>query len=886
MIGKTLGHYQITDKLGEGGMGVVYKARDTHLDRFVAIKVLAAEKVADRDRKRRFVQEAKAASALNHPNIIHIYDIDQAEGTDFIAMEYVEGKTLAQLIPRRGMQLGEALKYAVQITDALARAHGAGIVHRDLKPSNIMVDEHSLVKVLDFGLAKLAEAAPSGGDESTRTVDATTEKGTIVGTTAYMSPEQAAGRKMDARSDIFSFGSVLYEMVTGRRAFEADSKFSTLAAVIERDPASLAGEVPYELERIIGRCLKKDPERRFQHMHDLKVELQEFKEDSDSGRVQPAPSSSRQVKSTKLVMGGFAVAAVIAAVFAGWYLLNQQHPAGPALSLTAIPLTSYPGVETTPTFSPDGDSVAFQWCPEGPQANCDIYIKQIGLEPPIPLTTDPAEDYSPAWSPDGRFIAFLRKLPTHDAALVIKPQRGGQERVLVESGVPRFDDLPGSMSPYVTWTPDSKCVVFPWSDPGKVAGGLFLLSVGASEKRRLTEGNDASPAFSPDGRALVFTRWHGGRSEIRLLRLGAAYEPEGAPQSYIATGEPFDWAAAWMPDGSEIVFSSGSHNSGGLWRVAASASANPRRLALPAEDVGPLALSRHGNRLAYVLPQYRTSIWRVDLRSPSQTPGSPFPLIRSSRSEWAPVYSPDGRRITFASDRSGHYEIWACDSDGSNAVPLTSLGRFARGSRWSADGRSIVFEAAVEDNADIYVMSANGGALRRLTSEPADDSWPCWSHDGRSIYFKSNRSGRGEIWKQPAAGGAAVEITRNGADLPQESPEGKRVYFLRGHPYPEKCSVWSVPADGGEETEVIDSLQCDGGWHVAELGIYFFAVPEQIGRSELQLHEFATGKTRRILILDQQVTLTGLAVSPDGRTILYGQWDQAGSDLMLVENFR
>ena len=216
MIGKTLGHYQITEKLGEGGMGVVYKARDTHLDRFVAFKVLASEKVADPDRKRRFVQEAKAASALNHPNIIHVYDIDQADGTDFIAMEYVEGRTLAQLIPRRGMQLGEALKYAVQIADALARAHGAGIIHRDLKPSNIMVDEHGLVRVLDFGLAKLTEAAPSGGDETTRTAEATTEKGTIVGTTAYMSPEQAAGRKVDARSDIFSFGSVLYEMVTGR----------------------------------------------------------------------------------------------------------------------------------------------------------------------------------------------------------------------------------------------------------------------------------------------------------------------------------------------------------------------------------------------------------------------------------------------------------------------------------------------------------------------------------------------------------------------------------------------------------------------------------------------------------------------------------------------
>src|SRR5512136_652376 len=236
MIGKTLGHYQITEKLGEGGMGVVCKARDTHLDRFAALKVLPPEKVSDPDRKRRFIQEAKAASALNHPSIITIYDIDQTDGIDYIAMEYVAGKTLDELIPRKGMRLSLALKYAVQIADALARAHGAGIIHRDLKPSNVMVDEHGLVKIVDFGLAKLTETVSSSGDETTRTVEATTEKGTIVGTTAYMSPEQAAGRKVDARSDIFSFGSVLYEMVTGRRAFEADSKFSTLAAVIERDP--------------------------------------------------------------------------------------------------------------------------------------------------------------------------------------------------------------------------------------------------------------------------------------------------------------------------------------------------------------------------------------------------------------------------------------------------------------------------------------------------------------------------------------------------------------------------------------------------------------------------------------------------------------------------
>ena len=215
MIGKRLLHFDILEKLGEGGMGVVYKARDTHLDRLVAIKVLPAEKVADPERRRRFVQEAKAASALNHPNIVTIYDIGQTDGIDFIAMEYVEGKTLDALIPRKGLRLSLALKYAVQVAEALARAHGAGIIHRDLKPSNVMVDEHGLVKVLDFGLAKLTEAAAADAETATMR----TGQGVVLGTAAYMSPEQAEGKQIDSRSDVFGFGSMFYEMLTGQRAF-------------------------------------------------------------------------------------------------------------------------------------------------------------------------------------------------------------------------------------------------------------------------------------------------------------------------------------------------------------------------------------------------------------------------------------------------------------------------------------------------------------------------------------------------------------------------------------------------------------------------------------------------------------------------------------------
>jgi predicted Ser/Thr protein kinase len=317
MVGKTISHYQILDKLGEGGMGVVYKARDTHLDRFVAIKVLPPERVADPARKRRFVQEAKAASALNHPSIVTIHDIDRADGADFMAMEYVQGKTLGKLIGCKGLSLKNTLHYGVQAADALAKAHAAGIVHRDLKPSNIMITEDGLVKILDFGLAKLTEAGLSGEDQSTRTLRTTTEEGTIVGTVAYMSPEQAEGKPVDVRSDIFSFGTVLYEMLAGHRPFQGDSQLSTLTSILRDSPAPIERarpDIPRELRHIVCRCLEKDREARYASAVELHKELLAFQD-----TLVPAVSYRALVRNPKWLAAGamLLTAAVAVSVWLG-----------------------------------------------------------------------------------------------------------------------------------------------------------------------------------------------------------------------------------------------------------------------------------------------------------------------------------------------------------------------------------------------------------------------------------------------------------------------------------------------------------------------------------------------------------------------------------------
>ena len=296
--GKQIAHYLVVERLGQGGMGVVYKARDTHLDRFVALKVLPPERVADPERKRRFVLEAKSASALNHPNIVHIYDIANVDGLDYIAMELVEGKTLGDVIGKQGLRTDQVLKYGLQVADALAKSHAAGIIHRDLKPNNIMVTDAGLVKVLDFGLAKLAEPSTDEFAETRTAAAPHTEEGTIVGTVAYMSPEQAQGKPVDARSDVFSLGAVLYEMAMGKQAFARDSRLDTLTAILRDQPAPMPTTIPAGLRAVIQHCLVKEAAQRYQQATEVRAAL-EVIQDTSSGRmaghesVRPTPTQAR-----------------------------------------------------------------------------------------------------------------------------------------------------------------------------------------------------------------------------------------------------------------------------------------------------------------------------------------------------------------------------------------------------------------------------------------------------------------------------------------------------------------------------------------------------------------------------------------------------------------
>jgi len=902
MIGLTLSHFEILEKLGEGGMGVVYKARDTHLDRLVAIKILPADKVADRDRRLRFAQEAKSASALNHPGIVTIHDIAQHEGIDFIVMELVPGRTLDRVIPRHGLGLTETLDYAVQIADALAAAHAAGIVHRDLKPANVIVTDQGRIKVLDFGLAKLIDrpGPPSWDDAPTATQRGpVTDQGVIVGTVAYMAPEQAEGKTIDARGDIFSFGSMLYEMVTGQRAFQGDSPLSTLTAVLRDEPkpiSNMSEGVPRELERVITRCLRKAPERRWQAMADVKVALRELMEESDSGGLAPRAAA---VHRARRVWAAAATLVPVIAVGVIGALLWRNRDAGPdsPAVFTAIPLTTYQGREQQPTFSPDGNSVAFSWNGET-EENWDIYVKLIGPGSPQRLTTDPAIELSPAWSPDARSIGFVRIRGGRSIVIVV-PSRGGPEREVLETL--RVGGL--GFGQVLSWSADSRILVVGASPSVETPEVLTAVDVATSETRRVTTPpsaahGDSLPSVSPDGRMLAFVRSSGELTGVlHVQALSAGFAPVGEPRRLRTDGR-FYHGVAWSADGRDVIVSSGNQGDVGLWRIPFRAPERPERLSPSGEECRQPTVAMQQDRLAFTRARWDENIWSLTLLAEGRAAGNPVSLIGSSRSEVNAQFSPDGTRIAFESQRSGTQEVWVADRDGRNALQLTSFnGRQGGTAAWSPDGQRLTFDLRNEDGrGDLYVIPARGGAPLRITNHPADDLVPSWSRDGQSIYFGSTRSGRFEIWKVSPRGGEPVQVTQQGGAYAKESVDGRYLYYARTGSF--LASLWRVPVSGGEEVQILREIASYGNFAVARDGIYFESPPPSspLGhipmltpftrpRITIDFLSFATGRVTRVMTVDRTSGL-GLDVSPDGRTLLFAQRDFFTEDLMLVENVR
>jgi Tol biopolymer transport system component/tRNA A-37 threonylcarbamoyl transferase component Bud32 len=873
--GHRLGPYEVLGPLGAGGMGEVYRARDTRLGREVAIKVLPAKALADDDRRRRFVQEASAASALNHPHIVTIHEIESADGVDFIVMELLAGKTLEALIPRGGMRLGEALRVAIPMADALVAAHRAGIVHRDLKPANVMVTPEGVVKVLDFGLAKLTPGDGEPGEDGT-TLDARgmlSRPGTVAGTPGYMSPEQAAGGVVDARSDIFSFGAVLYEMVTGRRPFGGSSTAEMLAALLKeqpRPPREITPEVPKELERIILRCLRKELGRRCQHMVDVKVELEELKEESGSQASAPAAADVGRSRTwRRFVVWAAAGVLVLATAVTLWRLRWRELPPPTVVQLTSERRAG------AGSFSPDGTQIAFASMGERGD-NWDIWLKIIGEAEARRLTTDPAAEGFPAWSGEGTQIAFVRadSRPGSEWGMIhmVSPLGGAARRV---SDFPTRSQL--------SWSPDGR-----WLAAPKVGvadsppGGIHLVSVATGEARAVTfpkpPAFDSSPAFSRDGRAVAYAACGGAAAspvcDVYVQSLDSELRPQGAPRPLTRQRLRMG-GLAWTRDGRSIVYRGDPY----LWRVPVDGSAPPERLELAGRGAWNPSVATGRDRLAFTRMEWEPDIYRLDLGGSSQ------PLLESAFSDWFPQHSPDGRRIAFESGRAGGAEeIWLADADGSNPTRLTRGPGILQGSPyWSPDGRSIVFDSRAENgHVDIWAIEADGSGLRQITHHPADDFVPSWSRDGRFVYFTSNRTDRDEVWRVPAGGGTDEQVTREGGGPAIESVDGRTLYYRKGD-----GALMARPTAGGEE-RTISPCVLFLAWAVAPRGLFHVecGTPGAAASRPQALHywDAASGQDRPVGTLEAGL-IRGLSVSPDGRSVLYGR-NVRTSDLMMIENFR
>jgi Tol biopolymer transport system component len=844
------------------------------------------------------VQEAQAASSLNHPHIIAIYEIESADGNDFIVMEYVHGRSLDALIPRQGMRLNEALRIAIAVADALVNAHAHGIVHRDLKPANVIAGVDGTIKVLDFGLAKLITDTDAPEDDSpTLTGQAlVSAPGTIAGTAAYMAPEQATGGTVDARTDIFSFGAMLYEMVTGSRAFPGSSTAETLGAVIHsqpRPPNAVGVAIPVDLEKLILRCLRKDPRRRYQHIDDVKVALEDVKEESESGVTAPAsiarPHRRRPIAA--LVASALAVVAATA-----WMVLSRHRPSAPP-PLRPVALTSLAGGEFFPTFSPDGEQVAFSWNGTK-QDNWDVYVTLVGSSDVRRLTTDPGEDARPTWSPDGRQIAFVRQRADDSTMHVISPLGGAERRVGDFSGADSLD-----------WSPDGRWLAagnsgrlnFGWlmllRPAGKGPRGIYLVSVqgGAARPLIVSTSNriETKPVFAPDGRRLAYVScdsspmipWGMRDCDVALVEVDASHATAQSPR--LLTTQRYDYidSLTWTRDGSTIIYDAVRQGfAPGLWRVPIHGNRAPELI----EDAGELAtspaLARSRDRLAFTRTSLDTDIYKFQA-------GVPVQLVQGS-SFWDSDsrLSPDGSRIAFVSARApgNRQGIWLAEADGSNARQLTHGPGVSQGSpSWSPNGRRIAFDALGDDPKDshthVWIIDADGGTSRRLTPEAGDQVVPTWSYDGRWIYYSWWQEDTRDIWRMPAEGGAPERLTRGAAGVYAcESPDRKSLLF---QPQDADSPLMALPLAGGQARQLIACVK-NSAFGVGSLGVYY--VPcDPTPDPPLYVLDPKTGRNAPLGRLDGLAERPlGLSISPDGKTVLYPRQVLSRADLMLIENFR
>jgi eukaryotic-like serine/threonine-protein kinase len=779
--GSRLGPYEVLSALGAGGMGEVYKARDSRLGREVAVKVLPEDFLDGEERRQRFEREARLLAALNHPNIAVLYSFEEipvspsfssssSSSRHILVMELLEGETLRQTIAVGKLPLRKAVDWAIQIARGLSAAHEKSVIHRDLKPENLFVTKDGRVKILDFGLAKLAEDAVAGQGSNLPTAARGTEPGVVLGTMGYMAPEQLRGKLADARSDLFAFGAVLYEMLSGKKAFSGDSGADVITAILREEPADLSitnQSVPPGLERIVRRCLEKAPEQRFQSAGDLAFALESLSTDS-AARLAATDVEPSRVMRRRAPLLAAAGALVVAGFFAG---RAGQRPA-PAPTLLFERLSSDPGVERSPALSPDGETVAYVKAVAGHR---HVFVQRVGSDKPIDLSADsPDDDRSdPTFSPDGSLVAFCSGRRAGGGIFVMGPLGESVRRVTDEGYGPAF-------------APDGREIVYAEEAAlSPLARGtrshLWAVELATGKKRMLFGPDAIEPAVSPHGKRVAFWGLIGDTAQRDIWTVPLAGLKEGEHPVPVTNDAAVDFSPFWSGDGSFLYFGSDRGGSLNLWRILIDEASgiprgSPEPITVPVTWAGTFPGSfrgsLNGKRIAFTAPAELMTIEKLALEPGTLNPvGPPVVLRRSSTAFEDLEISPDG--ATLATRTAGRIEdICLVSADGQKLRRLTHDELRNRAPVFTADGKRLVFYSNREGDYGAYSISADGSGLSRLT--PAKSPfylYPALSPDGRFIAAASFDT-RVAVFPLVAGSGGALSVGVQASELPSRWPWG------------------------------------------------------------------------------------------------------------------
>ena len=748
--GTKLGPYEIVSALGAGGMGEVYRARDTRLGRDVAVKVLPQHLSTNSEVRARFEREAKAVSSLNHPYICTLHDIGRDGDTDYLVMELVEGETLHARIARGPLPLADVLRMGAQISDALDRAHRAGVIHRDLKPGNIMLAK-SGVKLMDFGLARATGMAGASGSsmtgmtQSPTVAQPLTAEGTIIGTFQYMAPEQLEGKETDARSDIWALGCVLYEMATGKRAFEGSTQASLISSIMRDTPRSMSELVPMNptaLDRVVSQCLAKDPDERFQSAHDVRLALDMIRDVSTAPAGAEKAHPKRSNVSWLLVAGGLLVGAALG-FFASRVFTPEKHVEPPRVTTLVNS-----GADLQPVASPDGKTVAFASARTGKSR---IWIKQLASGDEVALTD--GEDAAPAFSADGSQILYAH-LDEIGTSLWRVSLVGGQPRRLVDNAVEG------------AWSPDGKSLAFIRASEDLKQGEVWLANADGSNERKLYADVNALRwmSWSPHGDNLLVAIAPLANAPIYFLSISVdnAKTQKVDPKAGLSlTSNP-----VWLASGDRIAYAivealatSATGQASRIVEQSVTSGKVTERLSLPSSCLS-LGLLGDG-RLLIGVAQNSQNL--VVVEHPGTNESRERYLTRGASTDRQPALSPDGKRVLFSSNRSGNLDIWE--------------------------------------------MNIESGALSRVTDYSGQDWDPAYTADGKSILWSSDRSnGVFEIWEAATDGTGAHQISKDGVDAenPTMTADGQWILYLSGRP--EHAGAWKMRADGSQPTPLVDGV--------------------------------------------------------------------------------